>query len=57
LVPPASSDALAAALRRLVEEPGLRDRLAAAAPASVANLAPELVYGRIESILEEVARR
>ena len=55
LVPPGSPEALGEALRRLVEEPGLRDRLAAAAPASVAACAPAAVYGRIESILGEAA--
>jgi glycosyltransferase involved in cell wall biosynthesis len=53
LVPPGDADALAAAIRRLLQEPGLRDRLAAAATASVAGLAPELLLGRIEDELRK----
>lgn len=56
LVPPGRADELAAALRRLVEEPGLRDRLAEAAAPSVAGLSREAVYGRLEQILLEAAR-
>jgi len=55
LVPAGDADALAAAIRRIVDEPGLRDRLAAAAAASVADLAPELLLGRIEATLLEAA--
>jgi glycosyltransferase involved in cell wall biosynthesis len=55
LVPSGSVDALAAALARLVDEPGLRDRLAAGARDSVAELDRERVYGRLEAILAEAA--
>jgi len=57
LVPAGDSDALAAAIRRLVDEPALRERLAGAAEASVRNLRPERVYARLEAILTKAARR
>jgi glycosyltransferase involved in cell wall biosynthesis len=53
LVPPGDADALAGALRRVVEEPGLRDRLAAAAAPSVAHLREPEVLARIESVIAE----
>jgi glycosyltransferase involved in cell wall biosynthesis len=53
LVPPASPEALSAALRRLIEDAGLRARLAAAAAPSVAHLSEEQVFERIESQLAE----
>jgi glycosyltransferase involved in cell wall biosynthesis len=56
LVPIGDVDAFAAALRRIVEEPGLRDRLAAEAAPSVERFSPERVYGAIEGILLRVAR-
>lgn len=56
LVPPGRPDELAAALGRLVTEPGLRDRLAAGAAPSVARLSREAIYGRLEQILVEAAR-
>jgi glycosyltransferase involved in cell wall biosynthesis len=55
LVPPGRPDALAAAIRRVLEEPGLRDRLAAGAKPSVEPLARERVYGELERILQEAA--
>jgi glycosyltransferase involved in cell wall biosynthesis len=55
LVPPGDPDALAAALRRLLDEPGLRDRLAGAAAASVAGLSRDAVYGRLEELLAGAA--
>lgn len=55
LVPPGSPEELAAALARIVEEPGLRDRLAAAAAPSVAGLSRERIYGRLEEILRELS--
>jgi glycosyltransferase involved in cell wall biosynthesis len=55
LVPAGDPAALAAALRRIVAEPGLRDRLAAAAAPSVERLGPERVYERLERILAEAA--
>lgn len=57
LVPPGSPEALADALRRLVHEPGLRDRLAAGARESAAAYEPEALYGRIETLLAEAVRR
>ena len=54
LVPPGDVEAFAAAIRRALAE---RDRLAAAAPASVERFAPERIYGELESILEAVCRR
>ncbi len=56
LVPAGDHDALAAAIRRLIGEPGLRKRLAAAAAPSVEHLRPEVLYARLEAILREVAR-
>jgi glycosyltransferase involved in cell wall biosynthesis len=56
LVPPGDVDALAAAIRRLFGDDGLRDRLAAAAPASVERFAPERVYRELEAILARAAR-
>ena len=56
LVPAGSAGDLAVALQRVVDEPGLRARLAQAARRSVEPLAPERVYGRLEAILVEVAR-
>ena len=56
LVPAGSADALAVALRRVVDEPGLRGRLAGAARRSVEPLTADRVYGRLEAILAEVAR-
>ena len=56
LVPAGDADALAAAIRRLIDEPGLRERLAAAAAPSVEHLRPETLYARLEAILVEVAR-
>jgi glycosyltransferase involved in cell wall biosynthesis len=56
LVPPQDVGALAAALRRVLDDVALRERLAAAAAASVAPYAPELIYGRLEDVLVEVAR-
>jgi glycosyltransferase involved in cell wall biosynthesis len=57
LVPPRDVRALAAALRRLVEEPGLLERLRAAAAPSVAGLAPASVYGRLLELLAAAAGR
>ncbi len=51
LVPAGDPEALAAAVRRVLDEPGLRERLAAAGPGSVEAYAPERVYGRLEQIL------
>lgn len=51
LVPPGRPDALAAAIRRILEEPGLRDRLAAGAKPSVAGLGSNEVYAKLEAVL------
>jgi 2-deoxystreptamine N-acetyl-D-glucosaminyltransferase/2-deoxystreptamine glucosyltransferase len=56
LVPANDAAALAAALRRIVSEPGLRDRLAAGAQPSVAVIGREPTYGRLEQILLESVR-
>jgi glycosyltransferase involved in cell wall biosynthesis len=56
LVPPADPDALAAAIRRLVSDPGLRERLATAAAPSVEHLRAELLYARLEEILRKAAK-
>ena len=56
LVPPGRPDELAAAMRRVLLEEGLRDRLAAAAKPSVAAISSEAIYGRIESLLAAAAR-
>jgi glycosyltransferase involved in cell wall biosynthesis len=55
LVPPGRPDALAAAMRRVLEEPGLRDRLASAAKPSVESISGEVIYSRLESLLAEAA--
>jgi len=55
LVPPNDADALAAAMRRILDETELRDWLAAAAKPSVAELARDTIYGRLEEILAEAA--
>jgi glycosyltransferase involved in cell wall biosynthesis len=55
LVEAGASHAVAAAMTRLLDEPGLRDRLAAASRASVARLSTEIVYGELEQILAGIA--
>jgi glycosyltransferase involved in cell wall biosynthesis len=55
LVDPGDTDALAAAIRRYFEDDDLRARLRAAAAPSVADYAPERVYGRLEAILRDAA--
>jgi glycosyltransferase involved in cell wall biosynthesis len=57
LVPPGDPGALADAIRRVVAEPGLRERLAEAAAPSVAHLRPDLLYARLEGILGAAAGR
>lgn len=56
LVPPGDAAGLAAAMRRIVDDVHLRERLAAAAAPSVAGYEPELLLGRIEEQLEAAAR-
>jgi glycosyltransferase involved in cell wall biosynthesis len=50
-------DALVAALRRVVGDSDLRERLAAAAAPSVAHLRTERIYARLEAMLREAAAR
>jgi glycosyltransferase involved in cell wall biosynthesis len=54
LVPAGDAGALTAAVRRLVDEPGLRERLAAAAAPSVAALSERATLDRIEELLARV---
>ena len=56
LVPVGDRDALAAAVRRVIGEPGLRERLTAAAAPSVDHLRPDVLYSRLEAIFREAAR-
>ena len=56
LVPAGDSGALAEAVRRYFADDALRERLRAAAAASVAPYAPERVFGELEAILRRVAR-
>ena len=55
LVPAGDVDALADALRRMLADDELRDRLAAGARPSVAAIGREPVYARLEQILQEAA--
>ncbi|MBA2332563.1 MAG: glycosyltransferase family 4 protein [Actinobacteria bacterium] len=55
LVPPDDPAALAAALRRFLEDPELQQRLRAATAPSVEHLRPERIYGRLEELLAQVA--
>jgi glycosyltransferase involved in cell wall biosynthesis len=55
LVPPGDAAALAAAIRRLVHEDGLRERLAAAAAPSVEPLAEGRLLARVEEELIRAA--
>ena len=57
LVPPGDAAALAAAIRRFLADDALASRLRDAAPGSVDELRVDLVYGKLERILEEAARR
>lgn len=55
LVAPGRPDELAAAIRRVLEEPGLRRRLAAGAKPSVEAISSEAIYSRLEAVLAEAA--
>jgi glycosyltransferase involved in cell wall biosynthesis len=57
LVPAGDAGALADAIRRIVTEPGLRERLAHAAARSVEHLGTDELYARLEGILEATAAR
>ncbi len=56
LVPVGDARALGEAVRRYFGDAELRDRLRAAAAPSVAEYAPERVFGRLEDVLLRVAR-
>jgi len=56
LVAPGDVEGLAEAIRRFFGDAVLRDRLRAAAVASVAEYAPERVFARLEETLASVAR-
>jgi glycosyltransferase involved in cell wall biosynthesis len=56
LVPPGRPEELAAAIRRLLEEPGLRKRLAEGAKPSVAAISSDTIYARLEQLLAQGAR-
>ncbi len=55
LVAPGRPEELAAAMRRVLEEPGLRARLADAAKPSVEAISSEAIYTRLEALLVEAA--
>ena len=55
LVPPGSPEAFADAVRRLVDDGELRNRLARSAAGSVADLSRARVYGELERLLREAA--
>jgi glycosyltransferase involved in cell wall biosynthesis len=57
LVPAGDAGALADAIRRVVGEPGLRERLARAGPRSVEHLRTDRLYSRLEEILRQAAAR
>lgn len=57
LVPPGDAGALAAAVRRFFGDAALREALRGAAAASVAEYAPERIYGRLEEVLAAAARQ
>jgi glycosyltransferase involved in cell wall biosynthesis len=57
LVPAGDAGALADAIRRVVAEPGLRERLARAAAQSVEHLRMDRLYTRLEEILLRAAQR
>jgi glycosyltransferase involved in cell wall biosynthesis len=56
LVEPGDTAAFVAAVRRYLDEPGLRERLRAAAIPSVAEYDADAIYGRLEAILVAAAR-
>ena len=56
LVAPGDTAALGDAVRRYFADDGLRERLRSAAAGSVAEYAPERVFGELEATLQRVAR-
>jgi glycosyltransferase involved in cell wall biosynthesis len=57
LAPAADPNALGRAIGRFFADEELRTRLRAAAADSVRHLGPEVVYARLEAILEDAAKR
>jgi glycosyltransferase involved in cell wall biosynthesis len=57
LVPPGDVGELVGAIRRMIGEPALRERLTAGAAPSVQHLRSETVYSRLEEILRRAAAR
>jgi glycosyltransferase involved in cell wall biosynthesis len=55
LTPAQNPVALAAAIRRLIDDPGLRARLGTAARQTVAQFDERVVLGRLGDILDRVA--
>jgi glycosyltransferase involved in cell wall biosynthesis len=55
LVPPNDANALARAIREVLDDDSLHERLAAATRPSVAAIGRDAVYGRLEQILAEAA--
>jgi len=56
VVPPGDPGALAAAIRRFVEDDALQERLRAAASASVERFAPERLFAELEALLKKASR-
>jgi glycosyltransferase involved in cell wall biosynthesis len=56
LCPSGDVAGVAVALTRILQEAGLRDRLAAACRPSVAHLSVGQVYGKLAAVLEQAAR-
>jgi glycosyltransferase involved in cell wall biosynthesis len=56
LFEPGDTAAFVAAVRRYLKEPGLQERLRAAAAPSVAAYDPAAVYARLEAVLQAAAR-
>lgn len=57
LVPAGDTEALVGAIRRVIGEPALRERLAEGAAPSIEQLRPETVYSKLEEILRRAAAR
>jgi glycosyltransferase involved in cell wall biosynthesis len=57
LVPAGDTESLVVAIRRVLDEPELRERLAERAAPSIEHLRPEAVYSKLEEILRKAAAR
>ena len=57
LVPAGDTEALVGAIRRMLDEPELRERLAERAAPSIEHLRPEAVYSKLEAVLRRAAAR